>query len=319
VSTAATRTTGAPSVVDIAATDVETFIARHYTWPESNILQTGGGRFAGRLRYLKTATVDLNTRAFATPVVMNWLVTDDRVHLAGPVRIDPEARLLGRPLGATRTMLLAPGHEGFFASRAPGVSWAIIVDKERLTRELRLVHDCSLEAGLAQGWANAWSAGGLNLLVQRLLSDPRPRSAAAVDALVVGAVADRLAGPGTPLAARAAYNVARRARDFMIDHGGEPFSVPALAAALGVGQRTLFVAFNDAFGMPPAAFARALQLDRVRRQLVAAPPGATVTSAALDEGVEHLSRFAGAYRRQFGELPSETLRRARQGRQAVEA
>ena len=299
------------SVVDIPAADVETFIGRQYTWPESDVLQTGGGRFAGRLRYLKTATIDINTRAFATPVVMNWLVTDDRVHLAGPVRLDPEARLLGRPLGDTRTMLLAPGHEGFFASRAPGISWAIIVDKERLARALRHVHGCSLEAGLAEGWATAWTAGGLDRLVQRLLNDRRPRSTAALDALVVQAVADRLAGPGIPLAASAAYRLARRARDLLIDHAEAPLSVPALAAALDVGQRSVFTAFAEVFGMSPAAFQRALQLDRVRRRLAAAPPGATVTTVALDEWVEHLGRFAGAYRRQFGELPSETLRRAR--------
>lgn len=313
------KTTAAPSVVDIVAADMEAFIARHYTWPEGEILQTGGGRFAGRLRYLKTATIDLNTRFFATPAVAHWLVTNDRVHLAGPVRLDPACRLLGRPLGATRTMLLAPGQEGFFALRKPGISWAIIVDKERLAQELRLVHDCSLEAGLGQGWATTWTAGGLDLLVQRLLSDRRPRSSAALDALVIRAVADRLAGPGTPLCAGAAYRLARRAHDLLIDSAEAPLSLPALTAALGVGQRTVFNAFGAVFGMSPVAFQRALQLDRVRRQLASAPRGATVTTLALDEGVEHLGRFAAAYRRQFGELPSQTLRRGQQARRSAAA
>jgi AraC-like DNA-binding protein len=315
----AAATTGAPSVVDIDATDIEAFIARPYTWPQSDILQTGGGRFSGHLRYLKTATVDLNTRHFATPALAQWVVTDDRVHLAGPVRLDPETRLLGRPLGDTRTMLLAPGQEGFCALRKPGISWAIIIDRERLARELRLVHDCSLDAGLGHGWATAWTAGGLDLLVQRLLGDRRPLSPAALDALVVGAVADRLAGPGTPLVASAAYRLARRARDLLIDSAEAPLSLPALMAALGVGQRTVFNAFGSVFGMSPAAFQRALQLDRVRRRLLSAPPGATVTTLALDEGVEHLGRFAGAYRRQFGELPSETRRRALRERRPLAA
>ncbi len=308
--------TGAAAVVDIDTGDVETFIARHYAWPKGDIVQTGGGRFAGRLRYLRATTIDVHTRSFATPIVAHWVVSEDRVHLAGPVRLDPEARLLGRPLGDTRTVLLPPGHEGIFASRAPGIFWAIIVDEERLATQLRLVHDCSLEAALARGWATTWTAGGLDLLVQRLLDDPRPRSTAALDALVVGAVADRLAGPGTPLVAGAAYRLARRARDLLIDSAEAPLSLPALTAALGVGQRTVFNAFNAVFGMSPLAFQRALQLDRVRRQLLAAPAGATVTTLALDEGVEHLGRFAGAYRRQFGELPSETLRRAQEARQA---
>jgi hypothetical protein len=44
------------------------------------------------------------------------------------------------------------------------------------------------------------------------LSDRRPRSSAALDALVVGAVADRLAGPGTPLSLPALTETLRRAR-----------------------------------------------------------------------------------------------------------
>ncbi|MBE1043174.1 helix-turn-helix domain-containing protein, partial [Escherichia coli] len=41
-------------------------------------------------------------------------------------------------------------------------------------------------------------------------------------------------------------------------------------------------------------------------------PGCRVrnlTELALDFGFAHLGRFAEQYRRQFGELPSETLRR----------
>jgi hypothetical protein len=34
-------------VVDLVAADMEAFIARQYGCPDSDILQTGGGRFAG--------------------------------------------------------------------------------------------------------------------------------------------------------------------------------------------------------------------------------------------------------------------------------
>jgi AraC-like DNA-binding protein len=43
---------------------------------------------------------------------------------------------------------------------------------------------------------------------------------------------------------------------------------------------------------------------------VAAEPGTTVTSVALDSGFAHLGRFAAAYRHHYGESPSETLRLA---------
>lgn len=42
-----------------------------------------------------------------------------------------------------------------------------------------------------------------------------------------------------------------------------------------------------------------------------AAPGETVTSAATECGFFHLGHFSMSYRRHFGELPSETLRRSR--------
>ena len=53
------------------------------------------------------------------------------------------------------------------------------------------------------------------------------------------------------------------------------------------------------------------RLQQVRRRLLDAAPGETVTSLATQWGFFHLGRFSGLYRRQFGESPSETLRRSR--------
>jgi AraC family ethanolamine operon transcriptional activator len=55
----------------------------------------------------------------------------------------------------------------------------------------------------------------------------------------------------------------------------------------------------------------AMRLNRVRRILARAPEGVSVTDAATRFGFFHLGRFSGQYRRLFGELPFETLRRGR--------
>jgi AraC-like DNA-binding protein len=55
---------------------------------------------------------------------------------------------------------------------------------------------------------------------------------------------------------------------------------------------------------------RTARLKQARLQLDAPRPGATVTEVALDCGFTHLGRFSSEYRRRFGELPSQTLRRA---------
>jgi transcriptional regulator GlxA family with amidase domain len=90
-----------------------------------------------------------------------------------------------------------------------------------------------------------------------------------------------------------------------------------LARAAGVSTRTVFRAFARHYGAPPITHLRRSRLERVRRHLLAAAPGETVTSVALEGGFSHLGRFAVYYRQCFGERPSETLRRGHARRQAL--
>jgi len=48
-----------------------------------------------------------------------------------------------------------------------------------------------------------------------------------------------------------------------------------------------------------------------RRELSTAGAQKSVTEVAVHDGFTHLGRFTEAYRRAYGESPSETLRRAR--------
>jgi AraC-like DNA-binding protein len=57
---------------------------------------------------------------------------------------------------------------------------------------------------------------------------------------------------------------------------------------------------------------RGVRLDRVRDELAADDPLASVTDVALRWGFSHTGRFAADYRRRFGMSPSADLgRRAR--------
>ena len=52
----------------------------------------------------------------------------------------------------------------------------------------------------------------------------------------------------------------------------------------------------------------ARRLGEVRAELRQDHAGQSITHIANQWGFHHLSRFAALYRRQFGELPSETIR-----------
>lgn len=100
-----------------------------------------------------------------------------------------------------------------------------------------------------------------------------------------------------------------RAAGFIEANAAAPITLADIAAAAGVPERTLHDAYCRFEGMSPMRHLRNLRLDRVRAQLIAGGPGASVTGIALAGGFTHLGRFAQAYAERFGERPSETLRR----------
>lgn len=87
-------------------------------------------------------------------------------------------------------------------------------------------------------------------------------------------------------------------------------SIAELSRQVGVPERTLRTAFQSCYGLSPAEYLRILRLNQARRRLVAScQDQTTVTQIAVELGFWDLGRFAGAYRRLFGELPSATLRK----------
>jgi AraC-like DNA-binding protein len=90
-----------------------------------------------------------------------------------------------------------------------------------------------------------------------------------------------------------------------------PLTVADLADVAGVSERSLYTAFQQQLGASPMAYVRRHRLERAHDELLGASPNGrtTVIGVALRNGFTHAGRFAAAYRRRFGESPSETLRR----------
>lgn len=89
-------------------------------------------------------------------------------------------------------------------------------------------------------------------------------------------------------------------------------SAADLAETVGVTHRTLLRTFRETFGVPPRHYLILRELHAVRRSLQeAAGSKATVAEILTGHAIWEFGRFAARYRRQFGESPSETLRRSR--------
>jgi len=83
-----------------------------------------------------------------------------------------------------------------------------------------------------------------------------------------------------------------------------------LSRAAGYSERRVRSAFKQLTGVPPMHFMQSRAMHEIRRELHSGA-AASVTDAAYTWGFTELGRFAGLYRSQFGELPSETLLAAR--------
>jgi len=100
----------------------------------------------------------------------------------------------------------------------------------------------------------------------------------------------------------------RRSLDLIDATNRKPLSVVDLCRVAGVSRRTLEYAFLERFELSPKAYMLARRLDGVRAELRQNHDGQSITRIANQWGFNHLSRFAALYRRQFGELPSQTNR-----------
>lgn len=100
----------------------------------------------------------------------------------------------------------------------------------------------------------------------------------------------------------------KRARDYMHEHAGSAISLEQLAHHAGCGYRTLQIGFNDVYGMSPMTYSRHIRLNLAREDLRAADGDARVREVASKWGFSHMGAFTRAYRKQFGVLPSRTLR-----------
>lgn len=87
-------------------------------------------------------------------------------------------------------------------------------------------------------------------------------------------------------------------------------SVRELAQEAYLSRCTLEYAFRNQVGLSPKKFINMQRLVHVRRDLRRASEHEAIAQIANRWGIWHMGQFARDYRRLFGELPSETLRRA---------
>ena len=119
-----------------------------------------------------------------------------------------------------------------------------------------------------------------------------------------------LSDPDAPTTSSLVPGALKRALRFIDENVNSAITTTDIAGAARMSARGLQALFSRELGITPMVYLRRLRLASARAELLdAEPESGDVASVARRWGFGHLSRFAKTYREEFGENPSETLRR----------
>ncbi|WP_404431471.1 AraC family transcriptional regulator [Microbacterium lacus] len=161
-----------------------------------------------------------------------------------------------------------------------------------MMQALRMIDEASHQAGGLL--AHPLAAQRLEQVVMHSLLFAQPHNHSAA-----------LAGPSRA----AGVQPVSHAVELLRSDPAHPWTVMQLATQVSVSVRSLQEGFRRSLDTTPMAYLRHLRLEKVHEDLMTAAPGTVnVTEVAARWGFAHLGRFAAAYRREFSERPSDTLR-----------
>lgn len=285
-----------------------------------------GGSFQACVQRIEFGGFSLDCGQYSLPVFASGSFGQNVVALALALECAQPMWANGRQVPCGRLMVFAENHD-LDVRPAPGRwCWCVmLVSRERVQAEALYRHGRELALPM-RGWQLLERAQEQSEhLAERIKhtlqqasawSDDTPTmEAAQAGQLLLGEFVDVLAAilpsryrrsspPTMPL--RHAMLI-RRAEAFLDQHAGSDFSVGALSAAIGVGERQMERIFRNAYGMGPCRWHHVARLNEARRMLRSAHSPVHVTEIAGRLGFGHLGRFSGEYRQLFGESPRDTL------------
>ena len=301
--------------------DFDALAAASKPW-DVQFSQVDGGRFSGRATLSSTLDIHIAHEVWRSGLLVTGSAPRGTTNI-GLVKSAPAGvRSLGRELDVMRSAPAGgPGHEIHFM--APGPTELVTLAVEQRVFEQHVSANYGIDAhAIGRDWyirpvngaADCNARADALITLQSVLIHPATRSSEARHRLqqaVLHIAFDGLdIAPENDIASPATRRrVARRAEEVLRSRMDSPPSLGELCGLVEASQRTLHLAFSEAFGMAPKPYLRALRLNAARRRLRRCE--GTVTEIAAELGFFHFARFSGEYRDLFGELPSETLRRAR--------
>jgi len=207
-----------------------------------------------------------------------------------------------------------------FTRRSPAGSMsALALDETALLQEIALRHPDAQDRLLLtsrpigiEASAQARLASALSGFVQAKAPGADAAIGPHAEVALLSAVADLLVAQSAVASTRAPATARFAEVEQWIEaHLETPITTGQLCRVAGVGQRALEKIFESRRGMSPMRFVVERRLAAAHRLLDRADNNRDVTDVAHGLGFAHVGRFAALYRQAYGELPSQTAKRAR--------
>ncbi|MFI5842852.1 AraC family transcriptional regulator [Catenuloplanes sp. NPDC051500] len=270
------------------------------------------------------------------PVIMSDWEADEAIQVTAPepddytIGLAPAGRLFTEQRGVVTTATALEG--AVYRPGSPARTWwlpdtrpvSVSLTPDALEAELEALLGHAVRGplrfsrrfDLSRGMGRSWGALAGLVHAELVAADGmiyRPMIAERLWHSMLGGLllavehqySDELAEPPVPSRPR----TVKRAIDAMEADPSRPFTTSTLAHLAGVSVRSLQDGFRRHVGVTPMIYLQEVRLGRAHLDLTTSGPGgSTVSEVAHRWGFAHLGRFAAAYRRRFGTLPSETLR-----------
>ncbi len=280
------------------------------------------GTFGYRMHYLKLPGVTLYRERFGLRCRLLGHSPEGQVVIAVPLTRNERCAYWGRRLESLGGLVMMPGDlDVTFAGGHEQI--VVLIDLWLLRQHLpeSAAHALERDATnhlLSAPPKNVQRLGrSLSTLIDRANRFPgmlrHPAVTHSMTAAVFRHLASAIAAPeetSPPAPPSVRRQGLERALACLRQTDPDSVTIPALAKAACVSQRTLEYAFREAFGLTPLAYIMMQRLHAARRDLARETPDrSTVTRVAIRHGFHHPARFAAYYRQRFGEAPSATLNR----------
>ena len=306
----------------LATGDLDELAQAQHDW-SLHYDQLSRGVFAGSVTHVQLPGLRLVREAANCALRQRGEIGRGQVGFALPIALPGDAHFNGQRLSLD-AMMTGRG-EGLDLATPAGFSMiAVVVDRELLAalwlslyqKPLAAWLDHQLVVQARPAVADALRATHLGLM-SRLLASPQLRADDFTvrrlrdDVLVewIEAIPARVDLGGLRTTA-ARKRVVDRACEVMLSQPELPPSILQVCHTIGASPRKLEYCFRDVLGTTPLQYLRAVRLNGVRRDLRRnADPAVGVQDIASRWGFWHMSDLSADYKRQFGELPSQTLRR----------